>query len=134
MASADDEEESESPFLDIYVGGGDDGPSMRLTVIQNEVDFSGLGDLEMARKSDNMVMFVAEFESKLTGARLDRRLQDMQPRARAMVSQRTAITGERKGFSFATAALSQLVESISPDLKGLSQFELASRLAYLTTQ
>ncbi len=134
MAGTDDEEESESPFLDIYIGGGDDGPSMRLTVIQNQVDFSGLGDLELPRRNDNMVMFVAEFESKLTGAHLDRRLQDMQPRARAMVSQRTAITGERKGFSFATAALSQLVGSISPDLKDMSQFELASRLAYITAQ
>ena len=129
-----EEEESESPFLDIYVGGGVEGPSMRLAVIQNEVDFAGLGDLELPRKGDNMAMFVAEFESKLTGARLDRRLQDMQPRARAMVSQRTAVAPERKGFSFATAALTQLLESISPDLKGMNQFELAARLAYLTAQ
>jgi hypothetical protein len=40
---------------------------------------------------------------------------------------------ERKGFSYATQALSKLLESISPDLKDVSQFELSSRLAFLTT-
>ena len=123
-----------TPFLDIYVPSGTEGSPLRLSVMQNEVDFSGLGDLQLPRANDNMIMFVAEFESKLPAVRLNRRLEDMQPRARAMVSQRAAISGVRKGFSFATAALSQLVESISPDLKDMSQFELASRLAYLTSQ
>ena len=132
--SGEEEESAESPFLDIYMPTGTDGSPLRLSVAQNEVDFSGLGDLQLPRANDNMVMFVAELESKLPAVRVDRRLEDMQPRARAMVSQRSAISGERKGFSFATAALSQLVESISPDLKGMSQFELASRLVYLTTQ
>ncbi len=134
-SAGEEEEERESPFLDIYVpGGSEDSPPMRLAVVQDQVDFSGLGDLELPRKNDNMVMFVAEFEGKFPDAHLDRRLDDMQPRTRAMVSKRTAISGERKGFSFATAALSQLLESISPDLKDLNQFELASRLAYLTMQ
>ncbi len=134
-SAGEEEEERESPFLDIYVpAGSEDSPPMRLAVVQDQVDFSGLGDLELPRKNDNMVMFVAEFEGKFPDARLDRRLDDMQPRTRAMVSKRTAISGERKGFSFATAALSQLLESISPDLKDLNQFELASRLAYLTAQ
>ena len=129
------EEEGESAFLDIYLpGGSEDSPPTHLAIVQDQVDFSGLGDLELPRKNDNMAMFVAEFESKFTGARLDRRLDDMRPRARAMVGKRSAISGERKGFSFATAALSQLLESLSPDLKDISQFELASRLAYLTTQ
>ncbi len=132
--SEEEEDSGASPFLDIYVPSGTEGSPLRLSVMQNEVDFSGLGDLQLPRANDNMVMFVAEFESKLPAVRVDRRLEDMQPRARAMVSQRAAISGVRKGFSFATAALSQLVESISPDLKDMNQFELASRLAYLTTQ
>jgi hypothetical protein len=40
----------------------------------------------------------------------------------------------RKGYSFATAALSQLLDSIDPAMKDMTQFELASRLAYLTTR
>ena len=38
----------------------------------------------------------------------------------------------REGFSFATTALSKLLEPIAPDLKDINQFELASRLVFLT--
>lgn len=128
-----EEEPAESPFLDVYVpGAGTDGGPLRLAVVQTQTDFSGLGDLKLPRPGDNMVMFVAELESRFTAAQFDRRLVDMQPRSRAMVSQRTSTSPLRKGFSFATAELSQLLESLSPDLKDVSQFELASRLAYLT--
>lgn len=126
-------ESAESPFLDIYVPGeSSSARPRRLALVQDQVDFSGLGDLKLPRAVDNMVMFVAEFEDKFSAARVDRRLMGMQPRSRAMVSRRTPISGERKGFSFATAALSQLLESLSPDLKAINQFDLASRLAYLT--
>ena len=131
--SGGEAESAESPFFDIYVPG--ESPSARprrLALVQDQVDFSGLGDLKLPRAGDNMVMFVAEFEDKFSEARMDRRLVGMQPRSRAMVSKRTPISGERKGFSFATAALSQLLESLSPDLKAVNQFDLASRLAYLT--
>lgn len=131
--SGGEAESAESPFFDIYVPG--ESPSARprrVSLVQDQVDFSGLGDLKLPRAGDNMVMFVAEFEDKFSEARVDRRLVGMQPRSRAMVSKRTPISGERKGFSFATAALSQLLESLSPDLKAINQFDLASRLAYLT--
>jgi hypothetical protein len=130
-----EEEEADSPFLDIYVpGGSTDGGVLRAAVVQDQVDFSGLGELQLPRASDNMVMLVAEVEDKFSAAHLDRRLVDMQPRSRAMVGRRTAVSAERKGYSFATAALSQLLESLSPELKDITQFDLASRLAYLTRQ
>lgn len=119
-----------SPYLDIYASH--DGKVIRYAVVQDESDFSGLGELQLARAVDNMVMFVAELGDCFKNAVVDRRLMDMQPRSRAMVTQRTAHTGVRKGFSFATSALSQLLESIDPDMKDMTQFELASRLAYLT--
>jgi hypothetical protein len=126
-------EKAESPFLDIYVPGeSSSARPLRLALGQDHVDFSGLGDLKLPRPADNMVLFVAEFEDRFSAARVDRRLVGMQRRSRAMVSKRTPISGERKGFSFATAALSQLLESLSPDLKAINQFDLASRLAYLT--
>ncbi len=126
-------ENAESPFLDIYVPGESSSACpLRLVLVQDQLDFSGLGDLKLPRAADNMVMFVAELEDRFSAARVDRRLVGMQPRSRAMVSKRTPISGERKGFSFATAALSQLLESLSPDLKAVNQFDLASRLAYLT--
>ncbi len=133
--SGGEAEDVESPFLDIYVPGESSSTRpLRLALVQDRVDFSGLGDLQLPRAADNMVMFVAELEDKFPAARLDRRLVGMQPRSRAMLSKRTPVTGERKGFSFATAALSQLLESLSPDLKGVNQFDLASRLAYLTNR
>jgi hypothetical protein len=135
-SSAGDEEETpESPFLDIYIpGASTDGGVLRAAVVQDQVDFSGLGELQLQRATDNMVMFVAEVEDRFSAVHLDRRLVDMQPRSRAMVSRRMAASPERKGFSFATAALSQLLESLGPDLKDITQFDLASRLAYLTHQ
>jgi len=39
--------------------------------------------------------------------------------------------GDRRLFSFGTLALSSLLESVSPDLKALTQFDLGSRLSYL---
>ncbi len=126
-------EGAESPFLDIYVPGESSATRPpRLALVQDQVDFSGLGNLQLPRAADNMVMFVAELEDRFSAARVDRRLVGMQRRSRAMLSKRTPVSGERKGFSFATAALSQLLESLSPDLKDISQFDLASRLAYLT--
>ena len=133
--AGEEAQDTESPFLDIYVLGESSSTSpRRLAVVQNQVDFSGLGDLQLPRVADNMVMFVAEFEDRFSAACMDRRLVGMQPRSRAMVSKRTPISGERKGFSFATAALAQLLESLSPDLKAINQFDLASRLAYLTNK
>lgn len=43
-----------------------------------------------------------------------------------------AYTVQRKGFSFATAALDGLLDSIRPGLRQLDQFEPCSRLVYLT--
>ena len=122
----------QSPHLDIYVSHDD--KVVRYAVVQDKADFAGLGELQLPRAVDNMVMFVAEFEDRFKDGALDRRLMDMQPRSRAMVTQRTAHTGVRKGYSFATAALSQLLDSIDPAMKDMSQFELASRLAYLTSR
>ena len=123
---------AQSPALDIFASH--DGTVVRYAVVQDKVDFAGLGELLLPRAVDNMVMFVAEFEDRFKGGALDRRLMDMQPRSRAMVTQRTAHTGVRKGYSFATAALSQLLDSIDPAMKDMTQFELASRLAYLTNR
>jgi hypothetical protein len=38
----------------------------------------------------------------------------------------------RQGYSYATAALNQLLESIEPGLSDLAHEELAVRLAFLT--
>jgi hypothetical protein len=121
----------ESSFLDVYVSGKDG--TRRIGILQDVVDFAGLGDLQLPNPTANLEMFVAEIEERFAHASVDRRLLDMQPRQRPMVGKPQAGAPERKGFSYATEALSKLLESIAPELKDLSQFELCSRLVYLTT-
>jgi hypothetical protein len=120
----------ESSFLDVYFTEGD--AARRLTVLQDKVDFSGLGEMALPNAATNMEMLVQEIEDRFKSGAVDRRLVNMQPRQRPMVGTPTPDHPERKGFSFATEALNRLLESISPDLKGVSQFELSSRLAFLT--
>ncbi len=127
------EEAKSAAFLDIYVPG--DSGLRRFSVIQKDAEFSGLGDMKLPRATDNMVMLVAECEDRFTEGRVDRRLVGMYPRGRPLVATVvTTMQGERKGYSFATEALGQLLESISPDLKNLDQLEVSSRLAYLTSR
>lgn len=122
----------ESSFLDVYFTDG--GTARRLTVLQDSVDFGGLGELALPNATASMEMLVQEFEERFTSSSVDRRLVNMQPRLRPMVGKPAAEHPDRKGFSFATEALSRLLESISPDLKDASQFDLSSRLAFLTAR
>lgn len=126
------DESEESPFLDLYLMG--ENSRRRIGLVQRGLDFSGLGDLMLARASDNMAMLVAECDDRFSETEFDRRLANMHPRKRLLVGRGMAPDSNRKGFSFATVALSNLLESISPDLKDITQFELASRLVFLTRQ
>ncbi len=121
----------EAAFMDLYTGGAD---PRRLGFVLGAVDFAGLGELALENPIANLEMFVQEFDEKFEQGTVDRRLIDLQPRQRPMVGEAQASAPERKGYSYATQALARLLESISPDLKAMSQFELSSRLAYITAQ
>ncbi len=127
--SGDEAAPAEAAFVDLYATAA--GTPRRLSVAVGKVDFSGLGEQQLPNMIGNLEIFVQEFESRFEGGTVDRRLLDMQPRQRPMVG--GGESQERKGFSYATQALSKLLESIEPDLKDVSQFELSSRLAFLTT-
>ena len=122
----------ESPFLDLYTHS-DTGP-LRISIVQEITDFSQLPDNHPHGLSA-MQNLVAECENRFEHSYVDRRLVDMTLRGIARV-----VTGAssrdpvRTGFSFATEALAELLDSLSPDLKGLHQADLSSRLAYLTTR
>ena len=121
----------ESPFVDLYAAAK--GAASSATVIQEVVDFSGLGEEALPSSAGNLAVFVAECEQRFNQVRIDRRLVNMQARQRPMVLRSASVEQERKGYSYATETLSQLLESISPELKDLTQFQLCSRLAYLTS-
>ena len=120
-----------SAVLDIY--GSRKGELLRISFVQEVLDFSGLGDLKLPTAGANILPFVAECEQRFTKVQFDRRLENVRVR-RSLIIDTAARPPheERKGFSYATTALAKLLESISPDLKDISQFELGSRLAYLT--
>ncbi len=121
-----------SALLDLYASP--DGDLLRISVVQDVAEFSGLGDLKLPTAADNMLTFVEECEQRFTQAQFDRRLVDVRLR-RSLIADPAAKGHERrKGFSFATKILANLLEAISPDLKDISQFEVGSRLAYLTQQ
>ena len=122
-----------SALLDIY--GSRRGELLRISFVQEVVNFSGLGDLKLPTAEGNMLRFVAECERRFTKAHFDRRLVDVRLRMSLIIDTTARPPHEqRKGFSDATTALAKLLESISPDLRSIGQFELGSRLAYLTKQ
>ncbi len=123
-----------SPFLDLYTRS--DTEPLRISIVQEITSFSQLPD-HLPHGLAAMQNFVAECESRFENAYVDRRLVDMTLRGLARV-----VTGasprdpaaQRTGFSYATAALAELLGSLSPDLKDIHQADLSSRLAYLTTR
>lgn len=102
------------PFIDIYLLNG-----LRLKLCAELVDFCALGE----RKTVSMQR-----------KHFDDRLQNMQLRRRAGHSVPQNFKEARKGFSFASPGLDTLLADISPDLASISQTELSSRLAYLSTR
>ena len=77
-----------------------------------------------------------ELERRFTALRLDRRLQGVRPRARFVRpdpddEDATPPPGSRRrGYSFGTERLADVLEAIEPDLATMSQYEIGSRTAY----
>jgi hypothetical protein len=115
------------PFLDVYIPGN--GSPKRLTVIQNSVNFSGLGRVQ-PRAASNMDALVESCEDRFNQAHVDRRLVGMRLRARG--GPRPAGSEHRRGFSYASPGLNALLHAVSSRLEAISQPELSARLAFLT--
>ena len=125
-------EEGALPFLDLYALS--DNGLLRISIVREITSFSGL-PTDLSPGLPPMQHLVAECESRFENVYVDRRLEDMTLRGSARV-----VTGEappqptRTGFSYATEALAELLGSLSPDLRDISQPDLSSRLAYLTNR
>jgi hypothetical protein len=115
--------------LDLYTSL--DGQPSRISIAQDVVDFSGLGDLKQPSGSGNMSVAISECQRRFPQFTLDARLENVRPRQRAMVGTAGAAEEGRRLLSFGTMGLRSLLESVSPDLKELTQSEFGSRLAYL---
>lgn len=115
-------------FVDLYAAP--DGPLRRVGALEGATDFTALAGAAMIGAAARFLKFVAACEARLVRAVVDRRLTHLQLRRRQ--SSPPTRAPPRKGFSFATPALTELLVAISPTLRDVSQCELSSRLVYLT--
>ena len=118
-------------FLDLYTSRS--GSTVRFGFVQDRLAFDGLPGGTQPSAGANMLRLVAECEQRFALGIVDRRLVNMVARRRHTGARgQPAYAVQRKGFSFATAALDALLDGIGPRLREVDQFELCSRLAYLT--
>lgn len=101
-------------FLDLYYLDG--GSLRRVTVVPDALGLSGERLLKDMRRFKNL--------------RLDDRLSGVRPRAAFTMGTSGREGPERRRYSFGTLLLRQVLESISPELRAVPQFEFGSRLAY----
>ncbi len=113
-------------FVDVFVVEG--AATRRFSFAEGRTDLSKLTG---SSPREQLTELVTACESRFTACACDRRLVGMTVRRRVLVGEYPD-DERRKGFSFATRALSQLLEAISPDLKRVTDTEHATRLAFLT--
>ncbi|HUF75648.1 MAG TPA: hypothetical protein VMM35_05185 [Longimicrobiales bacterium] len=78
-----------------------------------------------------MVAMVDECRSRFTNLLLDTRLEGVRPRQRFVPGERGFDPDLRKRYAFGTLLLRHVLESISAELRDVTQYELGSRLAYV---
>jgi CheY-like chemotaxis protein len=106
----------------------------RVSIVEGLTDFSGLGPLRQPTAAANMKATLTECMRRFPRIKFDTRLENVRPRGRFARGDSEQTSGVRKRYSFGTSLLGDVLESISPDIRDLTQFELGSRLAYLTTR
>jgi len=119
--------------LDLYVDGPDG--MERITVAREATDFGGLGTAAADRSaSENLRELLTRCRSRFSALTVDDRLAGVRPRQRFVMGDTSFNLDLRKRFSFGTLLLQQALESISPSLRDLPQWELASRLAVILAE
>ena len=118
--------------LDLYFARG--GELRRISIVQDVTEFSGLGHLKRPTVADDMAATVTECQRRFDNIELDTRLENVRPRHRFVAGEADFDMDLRKLFSFGTLLLRQVLDSISPELRDIPQYELGSRLAYLMSR
>lgn len=107
----------ERGFVDLYFDT--DGSPSRVSVVPR---MFGIETSDLA----------TELGRRFRSLRMDRRLVGVRPRGRPMRREKGVPAPEehrRRGYSFGTHALSDLLGSIEPELRDAPQFEIGSRIA-----
>jgi len=114
-------------FLDLYAVV--ESALGRWTVVQGATEFGGLAGRATASFGTNVQTLTSEIERRFSRATVDRRLVNMQVRRRVGAPPPGVV---RRGFSYATAPLHELLDRLKPGLSEMEHQELASRLVFLT--
>ena len=77
---------------------------------------------------------LTECERRFSHIEVDQRLSGVLPRQRFAMGDMRFDPDMRKNFSYGTLLLRQALNSVSPELGDLTQFELGSRLAYVLSR
>ncbi|MDH3272327.1 MAG: hypothetical protein OEN56_13390 [Gemmatimonadota bacterium] len=118
--------------LDLYFVR--DGSLQRISIIEDLTDFSGLGPMRRRTVAEDMEETAAGCNRRFSKMVLDTRLENVRPRRR-FVGGDAAVNPElRERYSFGTLLLKGMLASISPELADLTQYELGSRLGYVTSR
>jgi hypothetical protein len=118
--------------LDLYFVR--DGTLQRLSIVQDVTDFSGLGPMRRRTVPEDLEATVVGCGRRFTNMHLDTRLENVRPRRRFVGGDAAVNPDTRDRYSFGTLLLRQILASTSPGLADLTQFELGSRLGYLTSR
>jgi len=113
----------------------------RLTIVRDVTDFGGLEgprgtpdtvDPDSSSGiTDPLSAMLTACEHCFAHIEVDARLSGVLPRQRFAMGDTGFDPDMRKNFSYGTLLLRQALNSVSPDLGDLTQFELGSRLAYV---
>jgi hypothetical protein len=114
-------------FLDLYAIVR--GHLRRWTCLQGATGFGGMGQRQSASFGMNVHAFAGDLGRRFAKCTLDERLVNMQVRRRIGAPPPGVV---RRGYSYATASLNDLLDSLAPGLSQIEHEDLASRLAFLT--
>jgi hypothetical protein len=81
-----------------------------------------------------MAATLAECVRRFTDLELDTRLDGVRPRSRFVMGIKNFDYDLRKLYSYGTLLLRQVLDSISPELRDLTHYDLGSRLAYVVSK
>lgn len=115
-------------FFDVYAQSA--GGIRRLMFQHGSTDLRGLLAERRIGIVANLPTLIATAEKRFRNLTADRRLMNM--RLRKHTGLPAEIVEKRRGFSFATAQLGDLLESVQTGLSEITQTELSSRLVLLT--
>jgi hypothetical protein len=117
--------------LDLYVGL--EGGLRRFSVAPELTDFSGVipaGD----DSSSAVEALVTVLGRRCTSLPMDDRLVGVRPRRRFLAGEAGFNPDQRRRYAFGTLLLRHTLESIAPELRDVTQYELGSRLAYVLSR